>query len=220
MSDRLHGVGFPLLGLIFAFLAFFLSLYPWAGQSFGHLVLLWPALAFISIGLAHLLCPAAGARWLCKDPRTGQINVATAVIFLPFLMLSWLIWLVKHLIKCESPYDRVYEDFYVGRYCMRYPAQFPDDAANVVDLTAEFPARCDVIRGRNYLCLPSLDREMPPAHDLADFARQVEALEGPTYVHCANGHGRSALVVAMVMIMRGAAPTIEGEERRARRAWE
>ena len=44
---------------------------------------------------------------------------------------------------------------------------------------------------------------------LAKLVHEVNDLEGDTFVHCANGHGRSSLVVAMVMIIRGVAPDIK-----------
>lgn len=89
---------------------------------------------------------------------------------------------------------------------MRYPSEFPvDDCSSVVDLTAEFPARDAVINGRTYLCLPSLDCEMPPRDELLKLARRVADMRGKTYVHCANGHGRSACLAALVLMIRGEA---------------
>ena len=44
---------------------------------------------------------------------------------------------------------------------------------------------------------------MPAASDLAKLCRTVEQAEGNSYVHCANGHGRSTMLVAMIMIRRG-----------------
>ena len=45
--------------------------------------------------------------------------------------------------------------------------------------------------------------QMPAASDLAKLCRTVEQAEGNSYVHCANGHGRSTMLVAMIMIRRG-----------------
>jgi len=80
--------------------------------------------------------------------------------------------------------------------------------------------RRGVIEERNYLCLPSLgerkikklmtislsskipclkiimlfiDMKMPAPLPLLSLVLKVARLEGEIYVHCANGHGRSAL---------------------------
>src|SRR3569623_1658332 len=41
----------------------------------------------------------------------------------------------------------------------------------------------------------------------------VAALDGPRYVHCAQGHGRSAALVAAVLIARGLAADVDAAER-------
>ena len=38
-------------------------------------------------------------------------------------------------------------------------------------------------------------------------AREVSALPGEVYVHCAEGHGRTALVAAAILLVRGKAAT-------------
>jgi hypothetical protein len=111
--------------------------------------------------------------------------------------------MVKHLILGEHPFDLVAEGIYVGRFCMRYPSQFPVECTHVVDLTAEFPVRHRVLLGRTFRCLPSLDREMPQEQPLGLLAREVADWDGITYIHCANGHGRSAVLAAMVLVLRG-----------------
>ena len=53
----------------------------------------------------------------------------------------------------------VYDDkFYVGSWPLN---GFPEDAANIIDLTAEFPSMSKILKGRHYICLPCLDRLMP-----------------------------------------------------------
>ena len=84
----------------------------------------------------------------------------------------------------------------------------------VVDMCAEFPAQRDIVkqaRGK-YRCLPCLDGDMPA--DVPAFVAMCKEVaawgsEQPVYVHCANGRGRSACVVAMVLVLRGLATDIE-----------
>lgn len=47
---------------------------------------------------------------------------------------------------------------------------------------------------------------MPKPHDMLALAREVATWEGAVYVHCANGHGRSASLAALVMVLRGISP--------------
>ena len=79
---------------------------------------------------------------------------------------------------------------------------------------------------RRYLCLPSLDCNLPTAEQLLDAAHEVRrppppprlpapALHPPplnvqiatwrhsVYIHCANGHGRSTSLAALVLVYRG-----------------
>ena len=84
----------------------------------------------------------------------------------------------------------------------------------VVDMTAEFPARDAIVRQARgmYCCQPTLDGDMPSdeAHFVAMVAKvsKWNAQGVPVYVHCANGRGRSACVVALLLVMRGLAPDL------------
>jgi protein-tyrosine phosphatase len=79
----------------------------------------------------------------------------------------------------------------------------------VVDLTAEWE-RARGLGAVPHLQLPTLDGMAP---EPGAFQRLVEALADdprPTYVHCAAGHGRSAALVAALLVRRG---VDEGPER-------
>ena len=51
-----------------------------------------------------------------------------------------------------------------------------------------------------------MDCELPDAEALAALAMEVASWPGDTYIHCANGHGRSASLAALVMVLRGEVP--------------
>ena len=57
--------------------------------------------------------------------------------------------------------------------------------------------------------LPSMDHSFPPADQMLRLAREACSWEGPVLVHCANGHGRSASLVALIMVLKGDAETCE-----------
>src|SRR5262249_22991727 len=69
-----------------------------------------------------------------------------------------------------------------------------------------FPAaRGVIVAERRYLCLPTLDGMAPDEAGARTLIATVAAWEGIVYVHCAQGFGRSALVVAGVLVERGLA---------------
>jgi len=128
----------------------------------------WPALSHAVFVILYT-SPQESVGYLGKDVVTGSMAILPTLFFLPPHALQWATWFIRHTtcipLKGEHPYDRVGESgrIFVGRYPMRYPSEFPvDDCSSVVDLTAEFPARQCVVSGRTYMCLPSLDCEMPP----------------------------------------------------------
>lgn len=172
----------------------------------------WCALSNIAIAICYLWKPEFGVLMLAKDVQTGGLSWQGWWLA-PYLVGLWFFWAVKHLILGEHPFDLVAEGIYVGRFCMRYPSEFPVECTHIVDLTAEFPVRKRVLMGRTFRCLPSMDREMPEEQPLGLLAREVADWGGITYIHCANGHGRSAVLAAMVLVLRGHCTTVaEGVE--------
>ena len=77
----------------------------------------------------------------------------------------------------------------------------------VLDLTCEFTEPVRLRQATNYLCVPVLDLTPPtPAQlrEALDFLTAHQA-DGPVLVHCAAGHGRSALVLAAFLLQQGKA---------------
>ena len=86
----------------------------------------------------------------------------------------------------------------------------------MVDLTAEFAEPRSVRNGRTYLCLPMLDAAAPEAAALQRAVLSVVDWDGPVYVHCALGHGRSAMLVMAVLLETGRAASVAEAERMVR----
>lgn len=80
--------------------------------------------------------------------------------------------------------------------------------AAVVDMTCEFVERREVVDGRRYRCLPTPDGHVPRLGALARAVEEAAMSTGPLYVHCAMGHGRSAMFVA-ALLRRGVASTVD-----------
>lgn len=150
----------------------------------------------------------AGAMW---EATGGSLWLPAVVWFFPALLWQWALWVLRHAIILplagERPYDLVAPGIFVGRWPAGFPVEFPSDCPNIVDMTAEFPEPPVVLRGRRYACVPSLDCMMPLPESLIAAVAEVQTWSGATYVHCANGHGRSSCFAALLMLVRGHAPS-------------
>ena len=127
--------------------------------------------------------------------------------------LSWLSWallapvhgfarlnLSSFITGCgEAAFHEVVPGLYLGRILREWEGKVmgPIKPHAVLDLTAEFPAPSFFRLAPAYLCLPTLDTAAPTVDQIQT---GVEFLtrhlpSGPVYVHCAFGHGRSAVLV-------------------------
>ena len=166
---------------------------------------------------------------LGKHLHTGQLSPASLGLFGGYILAAYCWWWLRHsfpvrrlsalLIRkhrgqMERAHDRIIERIYLGRRCAA--RELPANLTFLVDLTAEFP-RIPVPPSVEYRCLPTLDAMSPPAEvflQLVDEAVQVYRSDPSAviFVHCANGHGRSASFVAAMLIKLGLASSIDAAE--------
>ncbi len=158
-------------------------------------LLLWPALSFGAAGAGYL---GLGATVFGKRDD-GSVSVGRALVMAPYLLFGWIAWRAVGLGR-EPAFDQVTPWLYLGR---RPAGHLPPDATAVIDLTAEFPVDRRLLGDRAYLCLPTLDGHVPDEQSLRRLVEQAHALGGVLYVHCAYGHGRSALVAGALLRLRG-----------------
>lgn len=174
--------------------------------------LLYLALGF---GIAGLGYGGAGPGVMGKR-RDGSRAIWGYVLGGSFFLSVALARLVQRTATREAPWDLVAPELYVGR---RVPfAALPADAATVVDLTAEMLEDRPTRLRRHYVCLPVLDGTAPSPERLAQLVRETLAHPGPWYVHCAAGHGRSAMLAAVLLVHRGDAPDVRAAEALMKRA--
>jgi protein-tyrosine phosphatase len=138
------------------------------------------------------------------------------VLLLPYLAVSWLTWYASRWFTRSRTYDEVVPGVFLGR--RPYRRELPPGVATVIDLTAEFPVARGVAVGRRYVCVPTLDRMATPDAPLARLVASATDWNGPVYVHCASGHGRSAALVIALLVARGSAPDVMTAEAMVRRA--
>jgi protein-tyrosine phosphatase len=199
-----HALPFFLIGVLLAGLA----------GLFGGLgwLLLWPALDGLLLSAAYA---GLGPR-VCGKRANGRLAWWAVLVFLPYLGLTWVVWHLNRAVSRELPCHEVAPTLWVGR--RPFVHELPPGVNLVVDLTAEFVAHPKVLRGRTYLCLPTLDLSAPEEKAFQHLVSHIAGWQGIVYIHCAAGHGRSATLAAAVLIARGLANSVEEAEKVMRKA--
>ena len=167
------------------------------------ILLLWPAasLATVAAGYAGLGAQVFGKR------RDGRLAVTSALVLAPYLLLTELVWHLSRLLRREVAYNLLAPGFTIGRRLLG--SEYPEEFRAVVDLTAEFQDPMASRADRTYLTLPILDGHVPSADALMDLVFKLQTRSDGVYIHCAEGHGRTALVAAALLLGSGQARSLE-----------
>lgn len=184
------------LGLLFLFAATVLAVEAIA-QRGPYWLLLWPAISFGAVASAYLWF---GSRVFGKGPD-GTMAWPAVVVLLPYLLFAWSVWRLARLVVREDGCNEVSPGLFVGRRPLK--GEIPSEVSLVVDLTAEFFERRDVIDGRPYICAPVLDNGVPEDGAFLQLVSQIANWPGAVYIHCAQGHGRSGTLAAAVLVAKG-----------------
>jgi len=171
--------------------------------GWSSLVLIWSALAFLFVAIAYL---GAGAKLLGKRPD-GTISPPRQVLLLPYFVLIGGVWhLVRRLSK-EPALHEVAPGIRIGRRLLA--REVPKDLQTVVDLTSEFAEPQPLRYTANYISVPVLDGMPGTSREFLAAAQRVAELPKPVFVHCAQGHGRTAMFTALLLIATGYAKDVE-----------
>lgn len=127
------------------------------------------------------------------------------VLFLPYFVLSSAVWHAARIFSREPACNLVWEDLVVGRRLL--PREVPDEFVNYVDLTAELEDPAAIRRSPGYLAFPILDASAPDPERLREAVRSLRP--GATFIHCAQGHGRTGLFAVALLLSRGGVQTAE-----------
>ncbi|MEN6548568.1 MAG: hypothetical protein ABFE07_21185, partial [Armatimonadia bacterium] len=87
-------------------------------------------------------------------------------------------------------------------------AELPAGVKVNVDVTCEFAEPSTALARCEYRALTTLTSGAPEAEGLRALVEEFAGREG-IYVHCAQGHGRSATVAAALLLRKGLAGTWE-----------
>ncbi|SPE51104.1 Dual specificity protein phosphatase [Verrucomicrobia bacterium] len=168
----------------------------------GWVVLaIWLGGDFLVLGIAH----AVGAHGVFGKRPDGSLPLWSWVAFLPLLINTYVIWHLIQLFSREAVKHAVTDQLVVGRRLLA--SELDEDFDNYVDLTAEFSEPRAIRRCAAYRSFPILDAGAPTPAALAE---EVACLRpGKTFIHCAQGHGRTGLFALAILLKSGKARTPE-----------
>lgn len=171
-------------------------------------ILLWPAIVLFAVTIVY----AARAPGAFGKRADGGHAWWAWIVWAPMFAYMRLMHEAARSLTKEPVANEVAPGVWVGR--RPRPHELPAGVAIVVDLCAELAELRDVVAGRAYLVIPTLDATSPTP---AQLARAVDEIlpaiagGGAAFIHCAFGHGRSATVAAAVLIRRGDATLADVE---------
>lgn len=184
---------------------------------------------FVAAGFFYLAFSHGGWWWLLLYPGIGQIITSLGYLYLgagvfgkrkdgliplwsillngPYLFYYNALWISLRLLRIKNSFDPIDDSLWLGRRPLA--GELPQGVKWVIDLTAEMPRKSGVIDDEHYLCVPILDVSILPPAQILELAKKVAALDGPALVHCAEGRGRSATLMAAILMVRKSAPSAQ-----------
>jgi hypothetical protein len=166
----------------------------------------WLGGNFLTLGVAHGF---GFHRVLGKRPD-GTIALGHRFVFLPLLAYTSAVWHLARLLSREPAHNVVTDDLVVGRRLLPSEldrGQMGGDFDNYVDLTAEFAEPAAIRRTSAYVSFPVLDGAAPLPEALRAAVGSLRP--GRTFVHCAQGHGRTGLFALAILLARGSVGSVE-----------
>lgn len=131
----------------------------------------------------------------------GSFNLNLLKINLPWLLFTWIIFQIQiRFNREEFSHNIIGTNLWISRKPGGKDSL--DKFDTLVDLTCEFPRDQFNL---NYICCPNLDgHELSELPVIQDLPKDKNIL-----IHCANGHGRSSLYVAIVLVNWNVVATYE-----------
>jgi len=174
----------------------------WAVSLAGWFWLLaWLGVNLIQLAIAH----ATGHHRPYAKQADGTLPLWSKLWHLPFLLFTWLTWHLYRVTSREAAWDEISDDLVIGRRLL--PHEQPGDFVNYVDLTTEFAEPQPHRDSPGYQSFAVLDGSAPKPEALLVSVRSLKP--GRTFIHCAQGHGRTGLFVLAVLLHQEKVKTIE-----------
>ena len=165
------------------------------------LLTIWLGLDFLALAIAHW----KQAHHLFGKRPDGTLCLFNRILLLPLLLFTWVTWHLFRILSREPAMATVTDRLTVGRRLLQFEVEARFD--NYVDLTAEFSEPIPIRYSSAYLSFPILDASAPSPEMLC---RVIDRLgPGRTFVHCAQGHGRTGLFAAALLLRSGEALSVD-----------
>ncbi len=152
-------------------------------------LLIWFAINFLIFTIAYYFNKPS---MILGKNRDGICNKFLMIINLPWILFTQIIFRMQvFCIKEDFANKIAHTNIWISRRPLENDNL--DKFSLVIDLTAEFTRD---LNAKNYICIPNLD---------AHYLKNIEIIDkkfknSNILVHCANGHGRSSIFVALLML--------------------
>jgi hypothetical protein len=165
------------------------------------LIAVWLGCDFLVLGVAHGL----DSHRVFGKRADGTLPLWSWVAFLPLLIYTTVVWHLIRLFSREPARNAITEQLVVGRRLLAFELEGEFD--NFVDLTAEFSEPSSIRCSPSYRSFPILDGGAPTPEALR--AAVANLRPGRTFIHCAQGHGRTGLFALAVLLSSGVVRSVE-----------
>ncbi|MDB6028600.1 MAG: hypothetical protein JWM68_4823 [Verrucomicrobiales bacterium] len=166
-----------------------------------ELLLVWLGIDFLLLGIAH----ARNAHRIFGKRPDGTMSFSKRLIFLPLLGYTSVVWHLARVLSREPASQNITSDLVIGRRLLA--SEIDGEFDNYVDLTAEFSEPLTIRRSPSYRSFPVLDGAAPDPESLREAIASLRP--GRTFIHCAQGHGRTGLFTLAVLLKSGAAGSVD-----------
>lgn len=187
-------------GFLFLLLALAMLVAAVRGGAWAWL-LFYPAFSFGVVSAAYLFS-APGVFGKRFDGRRSKLGT---LLVLPYVLYATAVWHLIRLLSREPKLNWLRDDLVLSRRLLHH--ELPENIASVVDLTCEFTEPNHRWKLRSYTCFPMLDGSEVTAGELRGLAAEIDDMPKPVLIHCVQGHGRTGLVAAAVLLVSGEAKT-------------
>ncbi|OQA15720.1 MAG: hypothetical protein BWY64_02782 [bacterium ADurb.Bin363] len=189
-------------GYFFIFSGIFFIFYALNLEGMG-LLLLWPGMSFFIVGLAYLRRKSS----VYGKRNDGKIRLINKIILFPCFLYTELLWNALRLIRREDPFNELIPGVLIGRRLTG--SELPENVEAILDLTAEFSEAHEIMKKRDYYLFPILDGYVPEKKEFMNLIEKINKIKGTLYIHCAEGHGRTGMVAAALLISRGLSENVD-----------
>jgi Tyrosine phosphatase family len=155
---------------------------------------IWLALDFFVVGVAEY----SGWHRIFGKRAEGSLPAWSWIVFGPFLVYTHAIWHLLRIVQREAAWHEVTAGITIGRRLQS--GESPGNFENWIDLTAEFSEPRPWRGSPGYLSLAILDGSALEPRQLLSALQQLRP--GSVFIHCAQGHGRTGLVCAALLLYR------------------